>query len=221
MFVEISYFIGEKETVIIESLSKPRLIPRTRMTEGKKNNTSILEMSTHNGTHLDAPYHIDPNGLTIDAMNINDFIFEKPLLIECPKDDLEKITKKDLEPFSEKLKNIDFLMVFTGFSQYRHKDPKRYIYKSPGFSKDSAEYLVNNFNLRGVMVDCIGIENIPDGRETGFEIHKVFLGGGRRFIAVEDANLKTLLNKYVKRIFIIPLRVVGADASPVTAIAEI
>ena len=78
MFVEISYLIGEKETVIIESLSKPRLIPRTRMTEGKKNNTSILEMSTHNGTHLDAPYHIDPNGLTIDAMNINDFIFEKP-----------------------------------------------------------------------------------------------------------------------------------------------
>ena len=42
MFVEISYLIGEKETVLIESLSKPRLIARTRMNEGGKNNTSIL-----------------------------------------------------------------------------------------------------------------------------------------------------------------------------------
>lgn len=221
MYLEISYLLGEKETVIIETLSKPKLIPVKRMTEGEEINSSILKMSTHTGTHLDVSYHIDPNGFTINDLDINDFIFEKPLLIECLKNDFGKINKDDLEPYKYKLKNIDFLMIYTGFSKYRSEDPQRYIYKSPGFSKDGAKYLVNNFNLRGVMIDCISIENIPEGRKTGFVVHKVLLGGARKIIAVEDVNLKPLLNKVLKRVFVIPLRVTGADASPTTVFVEI
>ena len=82
MFVLISYPIGEKETVPYKIEPKPRLIAKTRISKGDINNTSKLEMSVHGGTHIDVPFHNDPNGITIDKMNINDFIFEKPLLIE-------------------------------------------------------------------------------------------------------------------------------------------
>lgn len=221
MFIEISYLIGEKETVLIESLSKPKLIPRTRMNEGGKNNTSILEMSTHNGTHVDTPFHVDPHGLTITDLEISDFIFEKPVLIEIPKDDLGKITDEDLKKYKNDLEKSDFLMVYTGFSKYRSEDSQRFIHKSPGFSKEGAEYLTKNFNLRGVMVDCLGIENIPEGRASGFATHKVFLGGGRKFVAVEDGNLKPVLGKKIKRVFVAPIRVIGSEASPVTVFAEI
>lgn len=221
MFIEMSYLIGEKETVLIESLSKPRLIPKTRMDKGDKNNVSILKMSTHNGTHVDTPFHVDPDGLTITDLKISDFIFEKPVLIEIPKDDLGKITDKDLKKYEYDLKKSDFLMVYTGFSKYRSEDSQRFIYKSPGFSKEGAEYLTKNFNLRGVMVDFLGIENIPEGRTSGFAIHKVFLGEGRKFIIVEDGNLKPVLCKKIKRVFVVPIRMVESEASPVTVFAEV
>jgi arylformamidase len=221
MFIEISYLIGEKETVLIESLSKPKLIARTRMNEGGKNNTSILELSTHNGTHVDTPLHVIPDGPGITDLDIADFIFEKPLLINCPKDDLGRITAQDLQKHEEQISKCDFLMVYTGFSAYRVTDPDRFIHKSPGFSSDGGEFIARKSNIRGIMVDCLGIENIPEGRASGFATHKIILGSGRKIIAVEDGNLSVISGKQVKRVFVVPLRVVGAEASPVTVIAEL
>lgn len=221
MFVEISYLIGEKETVLIESLSKPRLIARTRMNEGGKNNTSILEMSSHNGTHVDTPLHVIPDGLGITDLDINDYIFEKPVIIKCPKNDLERITAEDLKKYEDKIEKCDFLMVYTGFSGYRMTDSERFIHKSPGFSLDGGEFIAKKSNIRGIMVDCLGIENIPEGRASGFATHKVILGSGRKIIAVEDGNLAPVVDKEIKRVFVIPLRVVGSEASPVTVIAEL
>lgn len=221
MFIEISYLIGEKETVLIESLSKPKLIPRTRMKEGGKNNTSILEMSTHNGTHLDTPLHVFPDGAGITDLDINDYVFEKPVLIECPKDNLGKITADDLRKYKDSIKKCDLLMVYTGFSQYRKTDSERFIHQSPGFSTDGGEFIAENTNIRGVMVDCLGIENIPEGRASGFATHKIILGGGRKIIAIEDGNLAPIIGKDIKRVFVIPLRVVGSEASPATVLAEV
>jgi arylformamidase len=221
MFIEISYLIGEKETVLIESLSKPKLIARTRMNEGGKNNTSILELSTHNGTHVDTPLHVIPDGPGITDLDIADFIFEKPLLINCPKDDLGRITAQDLQKHEEQISKCDFLMVYTGFSAYRVTDPDRFIHKSPGFSSDGGEFIARKSNIRGIMVDCLGIENIPEGRASGFATHKIILGSGRKIIAVEDGNLSVISGKQAKRVFVVPLRVVGAEASPVTVIAEL
>jgi len=221
MFIEISYLIGEKETVLIESLSKPKLTPRTRMNEGGKNNTSILELSTHNGTHVDTPLHVIPDGAGITDLSISDFIFEKPLIINCPKDDLGRITAQDLQKHEDQISKCDFLMVYTGFSAYRVTDPDRFIHKSPGFSADGGEFIAGKTNIRGIMVDCLGIENIPEGRASGFATHKIILGSGRKIIAVEDGNLSAISGKQVKRVFVVPLRVVGAEASPVTVIAEI
>ncbi|MDD5621888.1 MAG: cyclase family protein [Actinomycetota bacterium] len=221
MFALISYPIGEKETVPYKIEPKPKLIPKARISKGDINNTSMLEMSVHGGTHIDVPFHTDPNGLTIDKMDIQDFIFESPLLIECRKSDFETITREDLIPFCKDLEKADFLMIYSGFSEYRFTDSDRFINNSCGISKDGAEYLVNNFNLRGVMVDFLGVENINEGLEKGFKAHEVFLARGKKFIVVEDGNFKHILNKEIKRVFIIPLMLVGAEASPVTAFVEI
>ena len=70
MFIEILYLIGEKEKVLIGSLSKPKLIARTRIEEGGKNNTSIFEMSTHNGIHVDTPLHVVLDGRGITDLDI-------------------------------------------------------------------------------------------------------------------------------------------------------
>jgi len=222
MWVEISYLIGEKETVLIESLSKPRVIPRTRFSDGKSNQTSILEISSHNGTHIDVPWHVIPDGKKITDLEASDFVFDRPCLIECPKENLEKVNREDFESYADSLKNCDILLVYTGFSKYRQTDPRRYIHQSPGFSVEGAQYIVDSFDkIRCIGIDFLGIENIEEGRKTGWAAHKIFLGGNPNSFLIEDMNLAPVVGKKIKRVFVAPLRFVDLEASPVTVFAEV
>jgi len=227
MIVELSYLIGErgdKEPLLVLGLSKVKVIPRSRFGDGqgKSNQTSILEMSSHNGTHIDTGWHVIPDGKKINDFNISDFVFDKPTLIECRKENLEKINREDLEPHAEALKNCDLLFVYTGFSKYRSPDPKRYVLQSPAFSVEGAQYIVDNFNnIRCIGMDFMGAENIPEGRKTGWPVHKVLLGNNRNFFHIEDMNLASVVGKKIKRVYVAPLRMVDLEASPVTVIAEV
>jgi arylformamidase len=230
--VEFSYLIGKKETVMPGTIRPPVVRARSRMVErpeglgetetrwGSYNSTSYIEMCTHTGTHIDAPFHIDPQGLTVDAFEIEEFIFDNPLLIKLPKGDLEKITKEDLSVYKKDLKGRDLLLVYTGFSEYRKSDPERYQQKQPGFSVEGAKYLVANFSLRAVSVDLMGIENIGEAKPD-FPVHKIFLKNGKRFFLMEDANLAAISAEKLIRVYIIPLRVKDAEAMPVRAFAEV
>lgn len=50
------------------------LIERKRMQRGDPNNSSSLNMSAHSGTHLDAPFHFVPDGMTIDQLPLERFM---------------------------------------------------------------------------------------------------------------------------------------------------
>jgi kynurenine formamidase len=137
---------------------------------------------------------------------------------------MEKITAEELARHEVSLAEADLLLVYTGFSEVRKTDPKRYVMQQPGFSVEAADYLVDNFDLRGFGVDVIGIENIPEakGLEPQFPVHKTLLLKKRRKVAlVEDANLAPLVGKSISRAYVVPLRFFGAEAMPVTAFADV
>jgi len=233
-YILISYIIGE-ETVMPGVLPMPKLRAIARMCKcpegfGKTdirwesfNNVSFLEMSTHTGTHIDVPFHIDPQGLTVDAMKISDFIFDAPLFIECPKSDYEKITKEDLIPYEDQISKSDFLLIYTTFSKYRQSDSERYKERQPGLSVDAARYLAEKFSLKGIGIDVLGIENISEAKRASppFPAHRILLRNHKHFILLEDANLSVLKGRKIHKLFIIPLMVEGAEAVPVTAFAEV
>ncbi|MBN1317819.1 MAG: cyclase family protein [Anaerolineales bacterium] len=234
MYIRISYSIGA-ESITLGSISPPLLKARSTMvtrpdglyeTEirwNNYNNTSTIEMCTHVGTHIDLPLHVFPNGLAMEAYEISDFVFEQPLFITCPKQDNEDIFPKDLEPYSSQLASSDFLLLYTGFSryrdpEYRQNDPSRYPKNQPGISPAAARYLTENFSLRGIGVDVMGIENFFKAKPD-FPAHKILLGS--KSIIMEDAKLSVLEGKRIKRVFVIPLLMPGAEAMPVTAFAEV
>ena len=227
MIVELSYIIGERgdnEPALVLGLSKPKVTSRARFGDGqgKSNQTSILELSSHNGTHIDAPWHVLPDGKRINDFSISDFVFDKPILVECPKDGLEKINQKDLAPHAEALRYCDLLLVYTGFSKFRSVDPEKYALQSPAFSEEGAQYIVDNFeNIRCIGMDFMGAENIPEGRKAGWPVHKILLGNNRKFFHIEDMNLAPVVGKKIKRVNAAPLRMINIEASPVTVIAEI
>ena len=224
MIVELSYLIGELNPVEVLGLVKPDIKWRARFGDGKgkSNQTSNIEMSSHNGTHIDMPFHVLGEGKKVTDYDISDFYFDKVLVITCKKEDLEKIQVEDLKPYDNDLKKCDLLLIYTGFSKYRSIDTERYIKKSPSFSIKSAKYIKSNFsNIRCIGVDLMGIENIVEGRETGWNIHKILLGGNSNYFHIEDMNIKHVVGKKIKRVFVAPIRMIGLEASPVTIMADV
>jgi len=216
-------------------IDPPEVIPRSRMIEkpaeagtenvrwGSYNNTSFVHMFVQSGTHMDVCFHIDPDGYRLGAFEITDFISERPLLLEIPKGDMDRIRREELEPHAEELAESDFLFVYTGYSSYRKTDPERYLNKQPGFSVEAADYLMKNFNLKGVCVDLMGIENIGEAKslDPQFPVHKAFLRAGRKFYLVEDANVGALRGKGLIRSYAIPLLIPDAEAMLVTGFADV
>ncbi len=50
------------------------LIERKRMSRGDTNNSSSIHTSVHAGTHVDAPFHFVPDGITIESLPLETFI---------------------------------------------------------------------------------------------------------------------------------------------------
>ncbi len=224
MFIELSYIIGELNPVEVLGLMKPNIKWRAKFGDGqgKSNQTSNIEMSSHNGTHIDAPYHVLADGAKINDYEISNFVFTNPLIIECPKRDMGKIEVNDLQNHFNDLKRCNLLLIYTGFSKYRFNKTERYVKKSPGFSVEVAECIVNNFpNIRSIGIDFMGIENIMEGRNTGWKVHKILLGSNPNYFVIEDMNIAPAVGKKLKRVYVAPIRMIGTEASPVTIIAEI
>ena len=50
------------------------LIERKRMSRGDTNNSSSIHTSVHAGTHVDAPFHFLPDGITIEALPLETYL---------------------------------------------------------------------------------------------------------------------------------------------------
>jgi arylformamidase len=237
MFIELSYSLDPQEIVMPGAIEKPKVIKRSRMITKPEdseetdvrwnsyNNTSIVQFFVHTGTHIDLPFHVDPKGLKLHEFNLNDFIFEYPLLLEIPKAEREKITVDDLQPHKDDLAEADILLVYTGYSKIRNQDPAGFVAGQPSFSVEAANYIVDNFNIRAFGVDLIGIENIGEGKDATpvqFPVHKIFLlKKKQKSFLIEDLNLVPVLGKKMKRFYVIPLRLYDVEAMPVNAFAEV
>jgi kynurenine formamidase len=190
--------------------------------KGDAANTSVISIYNHIGTHYDAPNHFIADGLKICDLPKSRFIFERPLVLDIPKSFCEKITKNDLFPFADKIKDCDLLMLRTGFSVFRVEAPQRYEKEGPAIGSDAAEYLVLNFPLlSAVAVDFVSIGSYSDAAD-GERTHRALLGGknGHFICAIEDVNMSVIEKNKLKKVFALPLFVQEADSAPVTMLAE-
>jgi len=221
-FIEFSYPIDPAKPVLDASLNPPRIIPRTRMAEGHKSNTSYIELFVHTGTHIDMPWHFNPQGRKINDFSIGEFVFEKVILLEIPKQAWQEIEVVDLEPHQQALNQCDAVLIRTGFGKaYRASQPEIYLTAMPGLTVDAGRLLTAHSNIRCIGVDFTSVENLPRNRPLGYPVHHALLDRKEPIILLEDAWLDVLPSQPIHRIFLFPLRVAELEASPVTAVAEI
>ena len=176
-------------------------------------NLELLFLSSHTGTHIDAPYHFLKKGQKIDQIVIKRLVTEA-VLIKIRKSADQAITKTDIKKFEKKHGIIDdgsTIIFHTGWQKNLQK--KSYFLRNPGLAVSAAKYLASKkINLVGI--DSPSIDLGKDGR---FSVHHILAKNG--ILIVENlANLEKIHSE--KFHFIVaPLKLKNATGSPVRAIA--
>ncbi len=203
---------GGKKTLRIK---KDKLISR-----GDSCNTFRLIFPNHLGTHIDCPNHFFASGKKLSQYKIKDFIFSKPAILDCPKQENELITLDDIRGNLKKLKEIDILLLRTGF--YKCRSSIRYATKNPGIDTEVARFIRKNLtNIRCIGIDSISISSYGN-RKIGRETHRIFLQKHsfkrQPVCIIEDMDLSGNLMD-MKKVFVAPLFIEDVDSAPCTVFA--
>ena len=165
---------------------RPNFIPWENIKEDGYN-LELLFLSTHTGTHMDAPYHFLEKGAKIHEISLNKFVSEAVLIQSRESRDRFgikqiSITKADIQKFEKQHGKIDgfsSVIFYTGWNEHLSLSPdynqeKYYFTKNPGLSVSGAEYLASK------KIKLVGIDSpsIDMGTDHNFSVHQIFAKKG-------------------------------------------
>jgi len=191
---------------------QPSFIPWENVKEDGYN-LELLFLSTHTGTHMDAPYHFLEKGAKIHEISLKKLVSEA-VLIKSKKKGGESITKIDIQKFEKKhgkIASFSSVIFYTGWQ--RNLQKKYYFTKNPGLSVSAAKYLASK------KINLVGIDSpsIDLGKDSKFSVHQIFAKKG--ILIVENlANLEKIKSSKF-HLVVLPLKLKNATGSPVRAIA--
>ena len=177
-------------------------------------NLELLFLSSHTGTHLDAPFHFVKNGIKIDQIPLGR-LMGKAILIKIKKSKNSPITKSDILQFEKKNGSIpDKSSVFFFTDWQKNLKNDNYFTENPGLALSAATYLAQKkTNLVGIDSPSIDL-----GKDESFSVHHV-LSKNNILIVENLANLNKIKSKEFD-FTILPLKLKDATGSPVRAIAH-
>jgi len=191
---------------------QPSFIPWENVKEDGYN-LELLFLSTHTGTHMDAPYHFLEKGAKIHEISLKKLVAEA-ILIKSKKKNGESITKIDIQKFEKKhgkITSFSSVIFYTGWQ--RNLQKKYYFTKNPGLSLSAAKYLASK------KINLVGIDSpsIDLGKDSKFSVHQIFAKKG--MLIVENLASLEKIKSSKFHLVVLPLKLKNATGSPVRAIA--
>jgi arylformamidase len=173
--------------------------------EGAHCNLGSIEMSLHNGTHIDAPFHFIDNGKSVTEMALAGF-FGKAKVMELDIHSPAGIA--DLSRYS--IEKGDRILLKIPANQ-RLMDSTLFSPDFIGLNPAAARWLVK----KGVALVGINCSSVDNPKDSGYDAHRVLLSAG--VVILENIDLSMVeAGEYHLACF--PLRLKGADGSPVRAV---
>lgn len=229
---EIHYFDHEESVRVTEDMLG---IGREEWRDGVGWAVEEVNLSTHSGTHVDAPYHYGPTSggkpaRTIDQVPLHWCYGDGVLLDLSHKKVGEGITDSDIQ---RELKRIgysiqpyDIVLIHTGAS--KHFGTPQYAFKQPGLTKSAVEWLVDH-GVRLIGIDAWGLDRPLDqmareakeGKTEFWEAH--LAGREKEYCQIEKlCNLDKLPKPFGFKVSAFPIKIAKASAawSRVVAIFE-
>lgn len=176
-------------------------------------NLEMLFLSSHTGTHLDAPYHFVQRGPKIDKIPLSRLI-TTAFLFKTRKGPDEKITRKDIAEFARAAGALpaNSAVIFrTDWS--RNVSRRDYFTRNPGLSAGAARHLA------AMRPGLVGIDSpsIDPGGDSSFSSHHILLG--KNILVLENLCNLDKIRKTPFGLIVMPLKLRGATGSPVRAVA--
>lgn len=191
---------------------RPHFIPWAEIKK-ERYNLEMLFLSTHTGTHIDAPYHFIENGKKIHQIEPERFLCDA-FLIKVKGVPNYRITKNDIVQFESKncvIPAKSAVIFHTGWN--RDLSKKGFFERNPGLSASAAKYLSSK------KINLVGIDSpsIDVGADGSFSAHKILLKSD--VLILENLCNLDKIRKTRFGIIALPLKIHGATGSPVRAIA--
>ena len=176
-------------------------------------NSELLFLSSHTGTHLDAPYHFQEKGEKIHEISLKRLV-SSAILVKSRKKGDQSITKTDIQKFEKKHGKIpsgSTVIFWTGWQKMIKNIS--YFIRNPGLSTAAAKYLVSKkINLVGTDSPSIDL-----GKDKRFPVHHIF--SKNNVLIVENLTNLEKIRSSKFHFVVLPLKLKGATGSPVRAIA--
>ncbi len=197
--------------------------------------TETITLSTHTGTHLDAPFHYGPfcNGQaarTIEEIPLEWCYGDGVLLDLSWKGASDAISARDIQKVLVEikygLKPSDIVLIYTGASK---KSGKEFYSIYPGMSSEATEWLIDQ-GIKVMGIDTFGfdrpfadmIEDYLRDRNAGRLWPAHLIGREKEYCHIERlVNLDKIPIPYGFKVICFPVKVKGVGASWVRAVAII
>jgi arylformamidase len=189
----------------------PKHAPRIQITIHPTKDKPItlweLNMKSHTGTHIDAPRHLIPDGITIDQMPL-DVAIGPARVIEIK--DPETVKSEELEPYN--IRQGERILLKTRNSS-RCYETDELVEDFVHLSLDAAYYLAEK-KVAMIGIDYVAISSIADFENT-IDIHTTLFKSGVWIL--EEINLSGVeAGNY--DFICLPLRLKNGDAAPARAV---
>jgi arylformamidase len=175
-------------------------------------NITQITMGTHQGTHLDAPYHFFDEGKTVDQMPLDRFYGPAALVDLAPNSRLAAkapITLEMLLPHAAKFQAGAKVLYRTGWD--RTFGTPECFSDAPSLTLEAARWIAKR------RIGLLGTDTFSPSADWK-DAHLALLREGVEIVIVEGlTNLDRLPERFIFIGF--PLNFVGRDGSPIRAVA--
>ena len=185
-----------------------QLLPKSHLSRDKSHTVRLtsIEMGSHTGTHLDAPYHFVEGGRQLHEIPLEQLI-GKATVFEVPG--VRSIGRGDLERL--KWDGVEKVLFKTDNSKHwqDNKFYEDFVYLEP----EGAEFLVE-LGIRLAGIDYLSIDKFKSEKHP---THFVLLR--KNVVILEGLNLNSVPpGEYT--LFALPLNLSGADGAPTRVILK-
>lgn len=171
-------------------------------------NATGLSASLHTGTHLDAPRHFYQRGQSVDQISLEGCLGPALRIDLSAKRPREEIHPGDLIPYQEAIRRHRRLLLDVGWAQ--HWGEERYFTDFPVLTGEAARWLAD-CQLLLLGIDTPSLDIPPNSA------HRILLEA--RVLILENLTHLDQLGQAEFQLIALPLRIAGAEASPVRAVA--
>ena len=177
-------------------------------------NLLSVQMGSQSGTHLDAPYHFEPDGPRIDELPMESFVGPGVIVDATDLGPREEIEWRHVEPVADRIEPGVIVLLRTGWS--RHYGQPEY-FEHPFLGADACRRMLE-LGARTFCIDAINIDETPDDDHPGVGFPSHHLISSAPGVIGENFRLEDLpAGNFL--VSCTPIRFTGADGGPVRAVA--